>query len=69
METNLTLFCLVVLCIPQLALPLECGTIFHTLINKSLHDIACMHVNGTQRDQFFPVISRQISVHYLYQIC
>ena len=65
---HLRLLRLFVLVVAQLALPLEAGHVLHALVNKALHHVAGVHVDGAERDELLPVILGKLTVDDVNQV-
>ena len=50
------------LAVAELALPLEGGGGLDALLDEASHHVACVHVDGAQRDQLLALVLGQVGV-------
>ena len=54
--------------VAQLRLPLEGSHVVNALVHETLHHIACMHINGAQRNQLLAIIGAELASNQLDQL-
>ncbi len=68
-DVDLSLLALLILVVPQLALPLEARLVLDTLLNQPLDHITSVHINGTEGDEFLAVVLGELAVDDGDQVC